>query len=240
MEALQNPPNPTTVGTSRTIEVPPGQWEGIRKNNLTGTDGFSRQQPAPDRPGLARSALRGVINLSRIICLPSFNRSSSVNGLILVVSVLVDSSTDGNFIDADLVTQLHLPSIPLQTPLEALAITGAPHHPCHAPDLNIFYARFDTTNCSEECRALLETLPIPEPAHPVPFTVENVRWQLSRCKPGKAPGPDSIQAIKPVIHSHLNSVPKTPPPPQLIDGSKAYTALPAGGSTSGMRVPVSI
>ncbi|KAJ8351656.1 hypothetical protein SKAU_G00231320 [Synaphobranchus kaupii] len=34
-----------------------------------------------------------------------------------------------------------------------------------AEDLNIFYARFDTTNCSEECKALLETLPIPEPAH---------------------------------------------------------------------------
>ncbi|KAJ8356701.1 hypothetical protein SKAU_G00194950 [Synaphobranchus kaupii] len=56
-----------------------------------------------------------------------------------------------------------------------------------AEDLNIFYARFDTTNCSEECKALLETLPIPEPAHPAPFTVEDVRRQLSRCKPGAAP-----------------------------------------------------
>ncbi|KAJ8356933.1 hypothetical protein SKAU_G00197270 [Synaphobranchus kaupii] len=79
-----------------------------------------------------------------------------------------------------------------------------------AEDLNIFYARFDTTNCSEECRALLETLPIPEPAHPAPFTVEDVRWQLSRCKPGKAPGPDGIQArvlkecaaeLAPIMHS---------------------------------------
>ncbi|KAJ8353110.1 hypothetical protein SKAU_G00206770 [Synaphobranchus kaupii] len=34
---------------------------------------------------------------------------------IPVVSVLVDSGADGNFIDADLVSQLHLPSIPLQT-----------------------------------------------------------------------------------------------------------------------------
>ncbi|KAJ8369357.1 hypothetical protein SKAU_G00093850 [Synaphobranchus kaupii] len=43
-----------------------------------------------------------------------------------VVSVLVDSGADGNFIDADLVSQLHLPSVPLQTPLEALAIIGIP------------------------------------------------------------------------------------------------------------------
>ncbi|KAJ8361644.1 hypothetical protein SKAU_G00181690 [Synaphobranchus kaupii] len=42
-----------------------------------------------------------------------------------VVSVLVDSGADGNFIDADLVSQLHLPR-PLQTPLEALTINGAP------------------------------------------------------------------------------------------------------------------
>ncbi|KAJ8361261.1 hypothetical protein SKAU_G00177860 [Synaphobranchus kaupii] len=79
-----------------------------------------------------------------------------------------------------------------------------------AEDLNIFYARFDTTNCSEECKALLETLPIPEPAHPAPFTVEDVRRQLSRCKPGKAPGPDGIQArvlkecaaeLAPIMHS---------------------------------------
>ncbi|KAJ8369495.1 hypothetical protein SKAU_G00095230 [Synaphobranchus kaupii] len=79
-----------------------------------------------------------------------------------------------------------------------------------AEDLKIFYARFDTTNCSEECKALLETLPIPEPAHPAPFTVEDVRRQLSRCKPGKAPGPDGIQArvlkecaaeLAPIMHS---------------------------------------
>ncbi|KAJ8348263.1 hypothetical protein SKAU_G00268520 [Synaphobranchus kaupii] len=52
--------------------------------------------------------------------------ASPVNGLIQVVSVLVDSGADGNFIYADLVSQLHLPSVPLQTPLEALAITGVP------------------------------------------------------------------------------------------------------------------
>ncbi|KAJ8359133.1 hypothetical protein SKAU_G00156580 [Synaphobranchus kaupii] len=55
-----------------------------------------------------------------------------------------------------------------------------------------------------------ETLPIPEPAHPAPFTVEDVRRQLSRCKPGKAPGPDGIQArvlkecaaeLAPIMHS---------------------------------------
>ncbi|KAJ8375142.1 hypothetical protein SKAU_G00057220 [Synaphobranchus kaupii] len=34
--------------------------------------------------------------------------------------------THGNFIDTDLISQLHLSSIPLQTPLDAFAITGAP------------------------------------------------------------------------------------------------------------------
>ena len=79
-----------------------------------------------------------------------------------------------------------------------------------AEDLNTFYTRFDTINCSEECKELLETLPIPEPAHPAPFTVEDVRRQLSRCKPGKSPGPDGIQArvfkecateLSPIMHA---------------------------------------
>ncbi|KAJ8349833.1 hypothetical protein SKAU_G00249630 [Synaphobranchus kaupii] len=38
----------------------------------------------------------------------------------------MDSSAHGNLIDAEIASQLHLPSIPLQDPLEALAITGAP------------------------------------------------------------------------------------------------------------------
>ncbi|XP_030633939.1 odorant receptor 131-2-like [Chanos chanos] len=66
--------------------------------------------------------------------------------------------------------------------------------PDGAPNLNSFYTRFDTINCTEQCKASLETLPITEPAYPVPFTVEDVCQQLSQCKPGKAPGPDSIQA----------------------------------------------
>ncbi|KAJ8365358.1 hypothetical protein SKAU_G00141890 [Synaphobranchus kaupii] len=42
-----------------------------------------------------------------------------------VVSVLVDSGAEGNFMDADLVSQLPLPSVPLQDPLEALVITDS-------------------------------------------------------------------------------------------------------------------
>ncbi|KAJ8381401.1 hypothetical protein SKAU_G00021790 [Synaphobranchus kaupii] len=40
--------------------------------------------------------------------------------------MLRDSITDGNFMDAELVSQLHLTSVPIQNPLEAHAITGAP------------------------------------------------------------------------------------------------------------------
>ncbi|KAJ8375869.1 hypothetical protein SKAU_G00064490 [Synaphobranchus kaupii] len=42
-----------------------------------------------------------------------------------VVSVLMESGADGNFMDAELVSQVHLTSVPIQNPLEALAITGA-------------------------------------------------------------------------------------------------------------------
>ncbi|KAJ8356437.1 hypothetical protein SKAU_G00192310 [Synaphobranchus kaupii] len=49
-----------------------------------------------------------------------------LDGCIQVVSVLMDSGIDRNFMDVELVSQLHLTSIPVQNPLEALAITGAP------------------------------------------------------------------------------------------------------------------
>ncbi|KAJ8381944.1 hypothetical protein SKAU_G00027220 [Synaphobranchus kaupii] len=52
-------------------------------------------------------------------------RSPIARGL-QVVSVLMDSGADGNFMDTELPSQLHLASIPLQDPLEALAITSAP------------------------------------------------------------------------------------------------------------------
>ncbi|KAJ8355029.1 hypothetical protein SKAU_G00225960 [Synaphobranchus kaupii] len=103
-----------------------------------------------------------------------------------------------------------------------------------AEDLNIFYARFDTTNCSEECRALLETLPIPEPAHPAPFTVEDVRRQLSRCKPGKPPGPNGIQArvlkectaeLAPIMHSLFWESYKTASVPTLWKTSSIIPML---------------
>lgn len=79
-----------------------------------------------------------------------------------------------------------------------------------AETLNTFYTRFDTVDFTKECKALLETLPILEPAHHAPFTEEDVRRQLNRCKPGKAPGPDGIQArvlkecaveLAPIMHS---------------------------------------
>lgn len=41
---------------------------------------------------------------------------------------------------------------------------------------------------------LLDAIPLPDPTYPAPFTVEDVRQQMSRCKTGKAQGPDGIQA----------------------------------------------
>ena len=77
-------------------------------------------------------------------------------------------------------------------------------------DLNIFYTRFDNQDFSSECQALLRTLPPPDPEAPDPFTEEEVRRQLSSCKPGKAAGPDGIPArvlktcameLTPILHS---------------------------------------
>ncbi len=79
-----------------------------------------------------------------------------------------------------------------------------------AKELNTFFARFDTLDFTAECEALLEALPLPEAVEPAPFTEEDVRRQLSRCKLGKALGPDGIPArvlkacankLSPVLHS---------------------------------------
>ena len=61
-------------------------------------------------------------------------------------------------------------------------------------ELNTFFTRFDNQDFSSECQALLRALPPPDPEELAPFTEEEVRCQLSRCKPGKAPGPDGTPA----------------------------------------------
>lgn len=47
------------------------------------------------------------------------------DGLLQVAMVLVDSDAGRSFIDVELTSQLYLPAISLQDPLEAFAITGA-------------------------------------------------------------------------------------------------------------------
>ena len=64
----------------------------------------------------------------------------------------------------------------------------------HTKELNTFFTCFDNQDFSSECQALLRALSLPDPEKPAPFTEEEVRHQLSRCKPGKAPGPDGIPA----------------------------------------------
>lgn len=51
--------------------------------------------------------------------------------------------------------------------------------------LNAFYAHFDKQDFSTECEELLRALPLPDPEEPSPFSVEDVRCQLRRCKLGK-------------------------------------------------------
>ena len=71
-------------------------------------------------------------------------------------------------------------------------------------ELNTFFTRHDNQDFLSECQVLLRAL------QPAPFTEEEVRHQLSRCKPGKAPGPDGISArvlktwameLSPILHS---------------------------------------
>ena len=94
---------------------------------------------------------------------------------------------------------------------------GKPKSTCTESDpetfttaLDKFYTRFDNQDFSPECQAILRTLPPPDPEEPAPFTEEEVRHQLSRCKTCKAPGPDGIPArvlktcameLSPVLHS---------------------------------------
>ncbi len=56
---------------------------------------------------------------------------------------------------------------------------------------NALYASFDNQDFSTECE---KQFPPPDPDNPSPFNAEYVRCQLSRCKLGKAPGPDGISA----------------------------------------------
>ena len=62
-----------------------------------------------------------------------------------------------------------------------------------AATLNSFYTRFDTQNYSATCEELLNAFPPDLPEHS-PVTTVEVQQQLSRCKAGKAPGPDNISA----------------------------------------------
>lgn len=77
-------------------------------------------------------------------------------------------------------------------------------------ELNTFYTRFDNHDFSTKCQNWLRALPLPDPAEPAPFTEEELRRQLSCCKPGKAQRPDGIparvlktcnQELSPVLHS---------------------------------------
>ncbi|KAK0151435.1 hypothetical protein N1851_007272 [Merluccius polli] len=71
---------------------------------------------------------------------------------------------------------------------------STPISPEQGHQLNIFCNRFDADDYTEECRRQLDALPLLDPNDPAPFSEEDVRRQLRRCKPGKAPGSDGILA----------------------------------------------
>lgn len=80
------------------------------------------------------------------------------------------------------------------------SLTGSTSKTCISPtdpisfttDLNNFFARFDTTDFSAECKKELGDLPALEQPYSIWFTKRDVYHQLRSCKIGKAPGPDGI------------------------------------------------
>ena len=60
-----------------------------------------------------------------------------------------------------------------------------------ANEMNIFLARFETTDFVQERALELETLNS-ENGHPITLQVEDVRKELANINPKKAPGPDKI------------------------------------------------
>ena len=60
-----------------------------------------------------------------------------------------------------------------------------------ANEMNIFFARFETTDFVQEHALELETINS-ENEHPITLQVEEVRKELPKINPNKAPGPDKI------------------------------------------------
>lgn len=91
-------------------------------------------------------------------------------------------------------------------------------------DLNNFYARFGTLNCTTGCESLVRSLPTPEQPHFVTLTVGDVHQQLRRCNTVKAPGPDGITGrllrncameLSPVLQSLFKETLQTATAPTL-------------------------
>ncbi len=79
-----------------------------------------------------------------------------------------------------------------------------------ATNLNHFYARFDTSDFTAECDSLLDSMPFQELDYESLLTKQDVYFQLIKCKPYKAPGPDGIPGrvlkncaleLTPILHS---------------------------------------
>lgn len=102
-------------------------------------------------------------------------------------------------------------------------------------ELNAFYGHFDNQDFSE-CKKCLRALPPPDPDEPSPFTVEDMRCQLSRYKLGKAPGPDCIllrvlkncaQELSSIFHSLSLKFTSQPYPTSIPYIWKMATIIPA-------------
>lgn len=70
-----------------------------------------------------------------------------------------------------------------------------PAYPVLSQVINCFYICLTTTiNYSDVCKDCLGAQTILELACTPPCTEKDINWQLCQCRPGKAPGPDGIQA----------------------------------------------
>lgn len=59
--------------------------------------------------------------------------------------------------------------------------------------LNNLYSHFDTSDFTAECDSLLDSLPFQDLDYKSLLTRQDVYFQLFKCKPNKALGPDGIQ-----------------------------------------------
>lgn len=85
--------------------------------------------------------------------------------------------------------------------IKSMAGMSAPCKPLHMDDeptfvkkLNLFYKRFDTHNHTNDCFAVLQTVPTSH-AEEIIVTTEQVTKVFKQLNPRKASGPDNVSPV---------------------------------------------